>query len=172
MTMKEPVSRLDERFSDPAARAVPWATTREALESAQLSWITTVRSDGRPHVTPLVAVWLDEALHFSTGPGEQKALNLDGNPQVALTTGCDRWDEGLDVVVEGVAERVTERAVLERLATAWATKWDGQWQYQVTGDGFSHAGGGNAFVFAVRPAKILAFTKGACFSQTSYTPAE
>ena len=78
MIMKEPVSRLDERFSDPTARAVPWATTRAALESAQMSWITTVRSDGRPHVTPLVAVWLDEALHFSTGPGEQKVLNLGG----------------------------------------------------------------------------------------------
>ncbi|NEA24063.1 pyridoxamine 5'-phosphate oxidase family protein [Actinomadura bangladeshensis] len=169
--MKEPMPRLDERFSDPAARAVPWATTREALESAQLSWITTVRSDGRPHVTPLVAVWLDEALYFTTGPEEQKAVNLDGNPQVALTTGCNRWDEGLDVVVEGVAERVTERAALERLATAWAGKWDGQWQFQATDEGFSHADGGVALVFAVRPAKILAFTKGA-FSQTSYTPAE
>jgi general stress protein 26 len=169
--MKEPASRLDERFSEPGTGAVPWATAREALESAQLSWITTVRSDGRPHVTPLVAVWLDGALHFTTGPEEQKAVNLDGNPQVAVTTGCGRWDEGLDVVVEGVAVRVTDRAALERLAAAWAGKWDGQWQYQVTDDGFSHGGGAFAHVFAVRPTKILAFTKGT-FSQTSYTPAE
>ena len=37
-----------------------------------MSWLTTVRADGRPHVTPLVAVWLDDAIHFSTGPEEQK----------------------------------------------------------------------------------------------------
>ncbi|MFA1545767.1 pyridoxamine 5'-phosphate oxidase family protein [Actinomadura chokoriensis] len=169
--MKNPISQLDERFSDPGVEPVPWATTLEALESAQLYWITTVRSDGRPHVTPLVAVWLDDALHFTTGPEEQKALNLAGNPRVALTTGCNRWDGGLDVVVEGAAERVTARPDLERLTAAWATKWDGRWEFQVTDSGFGHAEGG-ALVFAVRPTKILAFAKGAsAFAQTRYTPA-
>lgn len=92
--MQNPVTRLDERFSDPAAEATPWATTREALEDAQLFWITTVRSDGRPHVTPLVAVWLDDALYFTTGPEEQKALNLRANPHVVLATGRNDWDRG------------------------------------------------------------------------------
>jgi nitroimidazol reductase NimA-like FMN-containing flavoprotein (pyridoxamine 5'-phosphate oxidase superfamily) len=82
--------------------------------------VTTVRADGGPHVTPLVAVWLDDAVHFTTGPSEQKAVNLVGNPHVVMTTGCNRWDEGLDVMVEGKAERVTDRATLERLAAAWA----------------------------------------------------
>jgi general stress protein 26 len=167
--MQDPVTRLDERFSDPAAQATPWAVTREALESAQLFWITTVRSDGRPHVTPLVAVWLDDALHFTTGPEEQKALNLQGNPHVVLTTGRNDWDRGLDVMVEGEARRVTDRALLERLATAWAAKWNGEWQYQVTDTGFAHEVG-EALVLAVRPAKILAFAKGT-FGQTRYLPA-
>ena len=99
------------------------------LEKAQLAWVPTVRADGRPHVMPLVAVWLDEAVHFTTGPSEQKAVNLVGNPHVVMTTGCTRWDEGLDVMIEGKAERVTDRATLERLAAAWATKWDGQWRF-------------------------------------------
>lgn len=169
--MDDPVIRLDERFSDPDARATPWATTRQALETAQLFWITTVRADGRPHVTPLVAVWLDETLHFSTGPGEQKAVNLAGNPHVVLTTGDNRWDQGLDVMVEGEARRVTDRATLERLATEWAAKWEGQWQYEVTDTGFAHDAGDDVLVFAVKSAKILAFAKGG-FSQTRYLPAE
>ena len=70
--MQEPVPELDERFSGPGAKATPWAKAREVLETAQLSWVTTVRGDGRPHVTPLVSVWLDDAVHFTTGPGEQK----------------------------------------------------------------------------------------------------
>ncbi|SNT18801.1 Pyridoxamine 5'-phosphate oxidase [Actinomadura meyerae] len=167
--MQDPVTELDERFSDPAAQATPWATTLKALETAQLFWITTVRADGRPHVTPLVAVWLDDALHFCTGPSEQKALNLSHNPHVVLTTGCNDWTRGLDVMVEGEARRVTDRPTLERLAAAWAAKWTGQWQYEVADTGFVH-NEGTAHVLAVKPTKVLAFTKGT-FTQTRYTPA-
>src|SRR6266542_6747729 len=106
--MTTPVTSLDQRFSDPAATATSWDVTREALESAGLFWISTVRADGRPHVTPLVAVWADGALHFCTGEGEQKAVNLRDNPHVVLTTGCNSWDEGLDLMVERGAVAVTD----------------------------------------------------------------
>ena len=66
--MKQPVTELDTRFSDHDAVATGWEQTRIALEEAELFWISTVRADGRPHVTPLVAVWLDDAIHFATGP--------------------------------------------------------------------------------------------------------
>jgi general stress protein 26 len=164
--MTTPRTDLDTRFSDPAAPPSSWEDTLEAIEQAQIFWISTVRRDGRPHVTPLVAVWLDGALHFCTGPDEQKALNLAANPRVALTTGTNDWQSGLDVVVEGEATRVTEAPLLERLAAAWAQKWDGQWQYEVDGDGFRHHAG-TALVFAVRPAKVLAFSKGP-FSHTRH----
>jgi Pyridoxamine 5'-phosphate oxidase len=138
------------------------------VEFAPSFWVTTVRTDGRPHVTPLVAVLIVETLYFCTGPGEQKALNLASNPSVVLTTGCNQWDRGLDVMVEGTAERVTDRATLERLAATWTGKWDGRWQYRVTDDGFAHPeAGGPVFVFAVRANKILTFAKGT-FSHTRY----
>jgi general stress protein 26 len=156
----QPVSELDQRFSDAGASATPWVEVRQALESAETSWVTTVRSDGRPHVTPLVTVWLNDALYFCTGPTEQKAVNLRANQNVVLTTGCNTWNEGLDVVVEGTAERVTDQEKLARLAQAWRTKWDGRWHFEV-GDGvFQHEGGtGEAFVFEVVPTKILSFAK-------------
>jgi nitroimidazol reductase NimA-like FMN-containing flavoprotein (pyridoxamine 5'-phosphate oxidase superfamily) len=162
----EPVTELDARFSDPAATATDWQQARQVLETAELFWITTVRADGRPYVSPLVAVWLDDALYFSTGPGEQKALNVATNPRVILTTGCNQWDDGLDVVVEGDAIRVSDDAVLHRLAEAWTTKWDGRWQYEVRNGAFHHEGG-EALVFAVVPTKVLAFGKGQ-FSQTRH----
>jgi nitroimidazol reductase NimA-like FMN-containing flavoprotein (pyridoxamine 5'-phosphate oxidase superfamily) len=157
---------LDTRFSDPEAVATDWQETRAVLEAAQLFWISTVRADGRPHLTPLVAVWLDDALHFCTGPDEQKAVNLRGNPQVVLLTGCNDWDTGLDVVVEGEAVRVTDEAMLERLAEAWARKWDGRWRYEVRDGGFEHEDG-RALVFEVEPTKVFAFGKGT-FSQTRH----
>ena len=154
--MNDPTSRLDERFSDPGTEAIDWATTRQVLETAQLSWISTVRADGRPHVTPLVAVWLDGALHFGTGSTEQKCVNLTTNPNVVLTTGRNTWDDGLDVMVEGVARRVTDRDTLERLAAAWLSKWDGSWKYEVTDTGL-HQSGNDALIFAVEPTKVLTF---------------
>ncbi|MGK3206202.1 pyridoxamine 5'-phosphate oxidase family protein [Amycolatopsis sp. MEPSY49] len=150
-------TRLDERFSDPGTEATGWAETVQALENAQISWLTTVRADGRPHVTPLVAVWLDGVLYFSTGETEQKYLNLTANPNVVLTTGRDSWDDALDVVVEGEARRVTDRATLERLAEAWLAKWDGSWVYEATDDGFRQGTHDDVAVFAVEPAKVLAF---------------
>jgi general stress protein 26 len=163
-----PVTSLDKRFSDPDADATGWDQTRQALEQAELFWVTTVRADGRPHMTPLVAVWSDGALHFCTGTGEQKAVNLRGNRHVILSTGCNTWDQGLDVVVEGDAVQVTDEGVLRRLALAWAAKWHGQWQYEVR-DGFFYNPGSSepVLVFAVSPAKVLAFAKGT-FSHTSH----
>jgi nitroimidazol reductase NimA-like FMN-containing flavoprotein (pyridoxamine 5'-phosphate oxidase superfamily) len=167
--MTTPVTALDARFSAPDATATSWDETRQVLESAELSWLTTVRADGRPHVTPLVAVWLDDALHFCTGAGEQKLLNLAANPSVVVTVGGRQWDAGLDVVVEGRAVRVTDPGTLARLAQAWTAKWDGRWQYQVREGGFGHPEGGDfaVHVFAVAPVKVLAFRQGS-FSQTSH----
>ena len=165
--MREPATELDTRFSDPDAVATEWAETRRALERAELFWITTVRADGRPHVTPLVAVWLDDALHFATGPEEQKAVNLRANRNVALTTGCDDWERGLDVVVEGEAVQVTDEELLERLVEAWAGKWDGRWHYEVREGSVQHEGGGGVLMFSVTPTKVFAFAKGT-FGQTRH----
>ncbi len=49
--MNQPVTELDQRFSDPDAVAAGWDDTRRVLEAAELSWICTVRPDGRPHLT-------------------------------------------------------------------------------------------------------------------------
>jgi len=130
--MDAPVTQLDERFSDPGTEPTTWAAAQAVLESAQLSWISTVRADGRPHVSPLVAVWLDGTLHFSTGPTEQKAVNLATNPHVVVTTGCNTWDDGLDVMVEGEARRVTDPATVAAMAARWA---EGGWPARVDDSG-------------------------------------
>jgi nitroimidazol reductase NimA-like FMN-containing flavoprotein (pyridoxamine 5'-phosphate oxidase superfamily) len=130
---------------------------------------TTVRADGRPHVTPVVAVWADEAVCFSTGPDEQKSVNLRANPHVVLTTGCNSWDSGLDVVVEGPAVQVTDDDALKGIADAFTRRWDGRWQWEVRDGAFWHpGGGGSANVFAVRPSRVFAHAKGDPFGATTY----
>ena len=167
--MPAPVTTLDQPYSDPAAAATEWEPTRLVLETAELFWLTTVRSDGRPHVTPVVAVWSQDAIWFSTGAGEQKFANLRANPHVVLTTGCNGWDQGLDVVAEGKAVQVTDDTVLERVAEAFTAKWDGRWQYTARGGCFHHPGGeGEAMVFSVTPAKVFAYAKGDLFGATRH----
>ena len=151
--------RLDKRFSDPEAEPTPWADVVGALEKAELYWITTVRPDGRPHVTPLIGVVEDEVAHFCTGLEEQKGRNLEQNSHVALTTGTNTWASGLDVVVEGTAVRVTEDEALQRLAEAWEAKYGSEWHWEVADGMFRHSDGGGAAVFRIEPTKVLAFAK-------------
>ena len=163
----DPVPEQDMRFGDRAAAATPWADALRVLEIAELFWISTVRGDGRPHVTPLPGVWWDNRLHFCTGPAEQKAVNIARNPRVALTTGCNLWKEGLDVVVEGRASRISEEPKLRALANLWRSKYHGDWDFTVEDGLFHHEDGGSAVVFGVTPVKVLAFAKG-MFAQTRY----
>jgi len=168
--MRAPVTTLDQRYSDPDAVATAWDETRQVLESAEVFWISTVRANGRPHVTPCAAVWLDETIYFDTGATQQKAINLRANPHVILTTGCNHWDRGLDVVVEGDAVRVTDDNVLGRLAQVWASKWDGRFRFQARDGCFYHdqEEGSAVLVFCVAPTTVLAFTRGPLGGHTTH----
>jgi general stress protein 26 len=166
MTDSENLGELDARFSSPGAVARPWGDVDRALVDAQIFWLSTVRVDGRPHVTPLPCVWASGALHFCTGAEEQKARNLAHDPRCVLTTGTDKQDQGLDIVVEGAAVRVDEPATLRTLAGLWKTRLG--WDF-TPGDGVFTGDDGNvALVFAVAPSKILAFGKGEPYSQTRF----
>jgi general stress protein 26 len=166
MSETEPIAELHEGFSSPGAAPRPWADVVEVLSTSEMFWLSTVRRDGRPHVTPLPAVWLDGMLHFCTGDQEQKAKNLEAEPRCILTTGTNQFRSGLDVVVEGAATRVTDTAQLTRLASIWKSKLD--WEFEVVDGGFHDPEGGDAFVFGVRPTKVLSFGKGEPYSQTRY----
>ncbi len=164
--MTEPVVELDARYGAAEATPAPWTEAQRLLASAELYWISTVRPGGRPHVTPLLAVWRAGALHVCTGADERKARNLAVNPQVTVTTGRNDRKSGTDVVLEGAVQRVTERGELAALAAAWEAKYGSEWHFDVVDDGFAGAGG-VALVYRIEPATIFAFGKDP-YSQTRY----
>ena len=168
MTSAEPVSELDDRFSSDGAAPTPWSEALRRLEESSIFWLYTVRSDGRPHVTPLIAVWLDDALHFCTGPTERKAKNLAQNASCILTTGTNTIEDGLDVIVEGEAVRLRDRAQLVKIANAYEAKYGSGWRFEVGDDAFLNEGDGEAHVYAVAPATVFGFGKGEPFSQTRW----
>ena len=166
MTETEPVAEVDERFGEPGVGAPPWADVTDVLEGAEMFWLSTVRPDGRPHVTPIPAVWVHGALHVCTGAHEQKAKNLAREPRCILSAGTNKIRSGLDVVVEGTAVRVTEHDALVELAHLWKERLD--WDFEVVEGGFADGASRDGQVYAVRPDKVLAFAKDP-YSQTRYT---
>lgn len=167
MSAPAPVTELNADYSSEGATATPWAAARTRLAQAEVYWLSTVRPDGRPHVTPVVAVWMDGALYFSAGPAERKAQNLTGNAHCAVTTGCNTLAEGVDLVIEGEAVRVHDEARLQRVAERFDKKYGPPFQFTVRDGGF-YGAGGEALVFAVKPAKAFGFGKGESFSQTRW----
>jgi uncharacterized pyridoxamine 5'-phosphate oxidase family protein len=175
MAVKDPTPELEQQFSSDDATPTPWAQAREILEKANVYWLSSVHPDGRPHVTPIAAVWLDDALYFCTGQTERKAKNLALNPHFVITSGCNVL-EGLDVVVEGDAVRVTDESRLQRLADGYAAKYDQLFRYTVR-DGAFYGGkeGSEVEVLAYELAPTLAFGFGkgpgpgrVTFSQTRW----
>lgn len=160
----EPVTDLHPQFSSEGATATSWMEAQDLLEKASIYWLSTVRPDGRPHVTPLFAVWLDSAIYFSTGPEERKARNLSDNPHCVFTTGCNVV-EGVDVVVEGDAVKVSDDATLRAVAGAFASKYG--WHYEVR-EGAFYGEGGRAEVYRTAPSTAFGFGKGDVFSQTRW----
>src|SRR6266508_6215000 len=127
VTIEAPVTDLDAEFSSPGATALPWADAEEQLQKADVFWLSTVRPEGRPHVVPLIAVWLNGSLYFATGDGERKAKNVAKNSQVSITTGCNDLNNGLDIVVEGRALAVSDDATLRRVVETYVAKYGEGW---------------------------------------------
>jgi Pyridoxamine 5'-phosphate oxidase len=60
------------------AGSTPWAEARERLEAPGRDryWMATIQPDERPHVRPLLGLWLDDAFYFVTGETTRKGKNL------------------------------------------------------------------------------------------------
>ena len=167
--MPNPITTIDPlHSSSPNNVVTPWEETRRFLETAEVFWLSTVRADGRPHVTPVSSLWLDGTLYFLTGGIAQKAKHLRRNPHVVLTTGSNHLATGFDVVVEGDAVPFTEVAVLERLNPMWKALWGENWPIEFRNGVFCEQNGEPDLVFAVTPTKIFAYTRGEEWSQTRY----
>ena len=167
MVEREPVTDLGA-FSSDGAVAAEWDTALADLQGAEVYWLSTVRPDGRPHVTPLLGSgWT--ARCSCTGPAERKAKNLAQNLNCVLTTGCNGLDDGLDLVVEGAAAKVSEGADSGASPTPSSRSMvafhgtDGTWF------GLGEAiRGGDTLVYGSLPSTAFGFGKGSQFSQTRW----
>ncbi len=101
------------------AEPIPWDKVAKHLAKAGTFWLATVRPDGHPHLRPILAVWVDGALHFVSSTSARKWANLSRSLYCSISTVTPT----LDLVIEGEAVRVTEDDRLQRVADAYDSKY-------------------------------------------------
>jgi hypothetical protein len=112
--------------ADDGLAPLEWDAVKQRLDAgeppatgahnARTTWLTTVNSDGSPHVTAVGALWLDGSYWFQTGATTRKARNVASDPRCTIATSI----RDMDVVVDGDAAHVTDRETVTKLAQAWA----------------------------------------------------
>lgn len=131
--MTEPISTRNlDRYG---SAELAWNRPRDILASdtpgTELTFfVATVQPNGRPHSAGVGAVWVDDALYFTSGPSTVKSRNLAANPACSVAVRLP----SIDLVLEGEAHRITEASTLERVAAVYRT---GGWPAEVDGDAFT-----------------------------------
>jgi F420H(2)-dependent biliverdin reductase len=80
------------------------ATRAERLRAEPNIWLATSRPTGKPHLTPIWFVFVDDVVWICTGDSAVKARNIKANPMVSIAL----EDGNAPVVGEGTAHRVTD----------------------------------------------------------------
>jgi Pyridoxamine 5'-phosphate oxidase len=140
--------------------STPWAKALERLEAPEPErtyWLATVHPDGRPHLRPLLGLWLDGSFFFVTGARTRKGRNLADEPRCVVAASSQTLP-ALDIIIEGTAVKVTDEGRLRRVVDAYATVM--QWPLTVqdgavVGPNAPTAGPPPYAVYEVRPAAIL-----------------
>jgi hypothetical protein len=160
--------------------ATPWAAARQRLEHPERGrtyWLATVRPDGRPHVMPLLGLWLDDAFYFVTSETTRKGQNLAHDPRCVITTSSTALP-ALDLILEGDARKVTDDATLQRVVGAYRSFMEWPLEVQdglVVGPNAPTAGPPPYAVYALTPATVfglpgIAGTEEGVGSAGAFTP--
>jgi hypothetical protein len=103
----------------PPTTPMPWSEGQRRLAGAMTYWFATTGGGGRPHVRPVLGVWVDGKLHTTTSPAAVKARILQANDRCSFSISA----EAVDIVLEGRAARVVDEAHLQRVAAAYDEKY-------------------------------------------------
>jgi pyridoxine/pyridoxamine 5'-phosphate oxidase len=123
-----------------------WRTVEARLGREMTIWIATVRDDGRPHLTPVWYVWLDDRVFIAIGASSVKFANLHLNRNVSLALP----DTDRVIILEGLAQ-VAEERLSDKLAEYFFNKYEWDFRYDDTADWR---------LVEIHPGKILAWGDG------------
>ena len=163
-----PDRRPGRAVQQPRRAADPVGDRRDVLDAAEIFWISTVRPDGRPHVTPLMAVLLDDVAVLLHRPDRAEGAQPRDEPAGRDDDGC-QLDERRARPRRRRAMRSASPTsrTLAAAAERYTSKYG--WTFEAR-DGSLHSDdGGEAYLFRVDARTGFGFGKGEeHFSQTRY----
>jgi hypothetical protein len=133
--MADRLPRAEESLVDGPKPTTPWATADERLanpEKERTYWLATVRPDGRPHVMPIIALWMDGRLYFLAGEGTRKGKNLALESRCVIA-GSSTKLPSLDIILEGDTRKVADETTVRRVVEAFGSKLE--WPHLEVEDG-------------------------------------
>lgn len=98
---------------------IPPTDKTSALEQQANIWFTSVRPDGRPHMTPVWFVYLEGKFYVGIDPASVKSRNIGRNPGVVLAL----EDGSHPLICEGIARIITP-PLSEPLLGAFMKKYE------------------------------------------------
>jgi hypothetical protein len=136
-----------------------WEVARNRLanpEEQRTSWLATTRPDGRPHLMPVIAFWIDGAVHIVAGDGTRKGRNLAADGRCVIATSSTTLPS-LDIIVEGGAQPLTEDDAVRHIAevlsgSGWPLEAKGD---KVYGPNAPTAGPPPYTIFRIVPSKVF-----------------
>lgn len=123
-SMKTPrISRpkFPEGYVDHPTASVSWEYVVQKLTEAKDYWLCSTRPDGRPHVIPRWAVFMNGFIYYDGSPETRHARNLETNPHIAIH--LESGDEA--VILEGVSGPAGKpvSALGRKLSKAYCSKY-------------------------------------------------
>lgn len=110
----------------PGTAALGWDELQQRFAAERSYWLATAGPCGRPHVRPVLAVWLAGTIYSTTSPAARKGRNLEQRPECSLAARAP----AIDIVIEGTTSWVDDRGLLEQIAAAYDSKYD--WPVTIT----------------------------------------
>lgn len=107
--------------------AARWRALTARLGREMTIWVSTVRYDGRPHLTPTWFIWLDDHIYIAISEDSQKYANLRHNQRITVALPDTDWV----TIIEGEAH-VADRKAVEALGDYFFHKYEWDFRYDDT----------------------------------------
>jgi len=92
--------KFPKGYADNPASYVDWEWVVEQMTNSENYWLSSVRSDGRPHVVPRWGAFIENKLYYDGSPKTRHSQNIIENPHVSL-----HLEDGYKVVImEGTSK--------------------------------------------------------------------
>jgi hypothetical protein len=139
-------------------KPLAWNDVRKCFDKEKWYWVGTTRNEGRAHIRPVLAIWLNDKIYSTTSPNARKGRNLEQHNNCAIAA----RGKAMDIVVEGSTRWIDDTRILRRVVKAYKGKYG--WPVTITEEnmldapyGAPTAGPPPYRVYEITPKLVYAF---------------